>query len=257
MIELIEKLDVFSNVKFFDDTHEYFIDGKKVSKSATKLISNIKIPFDSKKWSAKKAKERGISVDEILAEWAYTAKVSTEKGTVFHSYAENYLANRVFPYPESRILAVPEFKGTDPVKDKYIKLTAMFRKFHSDIQGKMISVKSEYVVGDAELDIAGMIDQIFYNKKSGKLEIWDWKTNKEISASNRYQKYLAPMSHLDECEMNTYSLQLNIYKYLITKHTGLEFGDCFLCWFNENNDSYKVIRCHDFQNEAKLLLEAA
>ena len=255
--DLADKLDVFNRVKYFDGPHEYYIDGVKVSLSATKLISNAKKPFEKDYWAKKKADERGITKAEIIAEWDYKAKVSTEKGTAFHNYVENYLANRVFPYPEAKILSVPEFKGTDPVKDKFDRLTKLFDVFYSDIRGKLVPIKSEFVIGDKELNIAGMIDQIFFNRKEGKLQIWDWKTNKEISTGNRWEHFLAPVSHLEVCELNSYSLQLSIYKYLIEKHTGLEFGDSYLAWFNEENDKYKIIKTHDFRAEAMRLLKVA
>ena len=46
--------------------------------------------------------------------------------------------------------------------------------------GKLIPVRAEVVVGDEDWGVTGMIDQLFYNEKSQKLEIWDWKTNKDI-----------------------------------------------------------------------------
>lgn len=258
MFDLIDRLNVFSNIKYYDEPHEYYIDGVKMGLSATKLISNAKKPFDKKYWSKRKADERGVTPDEILAEWDYKAKVSTEKGTVFHNYAENYLSNRVFPYPEDKIRSVKEFNGDDPVREKFDKLVPMFNRFHERIRGIMIPIKSEFVIGDKDLNIAGMIDQIFYNKKSGLLEIWDWKTNKEITQSNHWgNKFLDPVSHLDECEMNGYSLQLSIYKYIIQKHTGLRFGNSYLAWFNENNPDVVFFKTHDYINEAKLLLKVA
>lgn len=255
MFELIEKLNVFNNVKYFDEPHEYYIDGVKMSLSATKLISNAKKPFEKDYWAKKKADEQGITIEEILALWDYKAKVSTEKGTVFHNYVENYLSNRIFPYPCERIKAVPQFKGEDPVKEKFDKLVVLFDEFFNDIRGRLIPVKSEFVIGDKELNIAGMIDQIFYNKKSGMLEIWDWKTNKEITSSNKWEKFLNPISHLDQCELNAYSLQLSIYKFLIEKHTGLSFGNSYLAWFNEENNKYQIIKTHDFRAEAMKLLK--
>ena len=222
--------------------------------SATKLISNAKKPFDKIYWSKRKADERGITVDEILAEWDYKAKVSTEKGTAFHNYVENYLSNRIFPYPESRIKSVPEFKGEDPVKEKFDVLVPMFHRFYDRMRGMLIPIRSEFVIGDKDLNIAGMIDQIFYNKKSKMLEIWDWKTNKEISSSNKWEKFQSPISHLDQCELNAYSLQLSIYKYIIQKHTGLEFGNSYLAWFFEGNKEVEFIKTHDFDAEARKLL---
>jgi ATP-dependent exoDNAse (exonuclease V) beta subunit len=67
-----------------------------------------------------------------------------------------------------------------------------------------------------------MVDQLFFNEKSGKLEIWDWKTNKKIDKKNRWQQFKEPISHLDVCELNTYSLQLSLYKYIITRNTNIE-----------------------------------
>jgi ATP-dependent exoDNAse (exonuclease V) beta subunit len=114
----------------------------------------------------------------------------------------------------------------------------------------------ELVVGDDEYKIAGMVDCLFYNKKSNKLEIWDYKTNKEIKTSNNFgNKMLQPISHLDECEHNTYSLQLSLYKHIIEKNTNLEIGNCYLIWIHENNDNYKVIKCNDLHAEIKLMIE--
>lgn len=255
MFNLVEKLNVFNNVKYFDEPHEYYINGIKVHLSATKLISNCKEPFKKDYWAKKKADERKISVAEIIAEWDLKAKISTEKGTAFHNYVENYLSNRIFPYPSVRILSVPEFNGQDPIRERFDTLVRMFDVFFGDIQNKLIPIKSEFVIGDVELDVAGMIDQIFYNKKSGMLEIWDWKTNKEIGTSNKWNRFKAPLSHLEECELNSYSLQLSIYKYIIEKHTGIKFGNSYLAWFFEGNSKYEIIKTHDFEREAKLLLK--
>jgi ATP-dependent exoDNAse (exonuclease V) beta subunit len=52
----------------------------------------------------------------------------------------------------------------------------------------------ELVVADDEYGIAGMVDCLFWNKKSEWLEIWDYKTNKEIKTSNNYRnKMLHPI----------------------------------------------------------------
>ena len=42
--------------------------------------------------------------------------------------------------------------------------------------------------------VTGMIDQLFYNEKSQKLEIWDWKTNKAINNSNKWQQFKEPLN---------------------------------------------------------------
>ena len=51
----------------------------------------------------KKADERGITQEEIIKEWKYKADFSCEKGSAFHEYVENFLTNKVFPFPEHKI----------------------------------------------------------------------------------------------------------------------------------------------------------
>ena len=110
------------------------------------------------------------------------------------------------------------------------------------------------MVGDSELGLCGMVDQLFWNEKSGELEIWDWKTNKEIKEKNKWQQFKSPLSHLDVCELNTYSLQLSLYKHIIEKNTNLKLCSSYIVWLNENNDTYKVFKCNDFEKEVKSIL---
>ena len=129
------------------------------------------------------------------------------------------------------------------------------KKFYNDSYGKLIPVRAEVVVGDEELGLCGMIDQLFWNEKSGKLEIWDWKTNKKIDEKNKWQQFKDPIGHLDVCELNTYSLQLATYKYIVEKNTNLDLGDSYIVWINEKNDNYKVFKCHDFREEVLNILK--
>ena len=130
----------------------------------------------------------------------------------------------------------------------------MFNNFYDKSFGKLIPVRAEVVVGDKDWGVTGMIDQLFYNEKSKKLEIWDWKTNKAINTNNKWQQFKEPLGHLDVCELNTYSLQLSLYKHIIEKNTNLKLGKSYIVWLNENNDTYKVFKCHDFEKEVKSIL---
>ena len=251
-MELIRELAKFNNIKYYDKPHKYYIDEKELT-SVTTFIGKFKEKFDEEYWSKKKAKERGITQKEILAEWKNKALTSTEKGTAFHEYAENYLTNRIFPFPQEQIDNVLG-KGND-VKERFDKLVILFEEFYKQSYGRLIPIRAELVVGDKELGICGMVDQLFFNEKSGKLEIWDWKTNKKIDRNNRFQQFKEPVSHLDVCELNTYSLQLSLYKYIITRNTNIDLGDSYIVWFNEKNDKYFPIKCHDYTQEIKIMLK--
>ena len=95
-----------------------------------------------------------------------------------------------------------------------------------------------------------MVDQLYYSNTLKGLVIFDWKTNKKMNYRSKYQNMmLDPISHLEECEFSTYSLQLSLYRYIIEYETNLEIKDCFIVWFNEKNDSYTLIRCADYRKE--------
>jgi len=250
-MNIVKELSVFNKITFYEDKHKYYIDKKELT-SATRFIGKHKPAFDSDYWSQKKADERGISQKEILAEWDYKRDFSCEKGTELHLYAENKLNNKIVPFNHDRVNTL--LGEGNKVYDAFNRLTVLFDQFYKVSFGRLIPVRSELVVGDADLGICGMVDQIFYNEKTGKLNMYDWKTNKEIKESNRWQKFSDPIGHLDVCEMNTYSLQLSLYKYIIEKNTNLEIDECYIVWFFEDNPTFKLYKCHDFTNEIKKML---
>lgn len=248
-MKITKELAKFNHIKFHDKEHKYYLNGVK-TKSVTSVIGEYKHPFDKDYWSQKKADERGITKEEILAEWKYKADFSCEKGSAFHEYAENFLTNKVFPFPEHKITEMlGGIENMLECRTAVNTLIDMFQKFYDDSFGKLIPVRAEVVVGDEEWGVTGMIDQLFFNEKSGKLEIWDWKTNKAIKRKNKWQQFKKPLSHLDVCELNTYSLQLSFYKLIVERNTELELGDSYIVWLNENNETYEVIKCYDFRDE--------
>ena len=214
-MEITRELAKFNHIKFHDKEHKYYLNGKKMS-SVTQLIGKFKQSFDTDYWSEKKAKERGILKEDILKEWKYKADFATQKGSAFHAFAENYLFNKVFPFPEEEMTSVlGSVENMLECREALNHIIKLFKKFYEDSFEKLVPVRAELVVGDEELGLCGMVDQLFWNEKSGMLEIWDWKTNKEIKERNKWQQFKDPISHLDVCELNTYSLQLSTYKYII------------------------------------------
>jgi len=55
-------------------------------------------------------------------------------------------------------------------------------------------------------------------------------------------------------QFSTYSLQLSTYKYIIEHETDLKIKDCYIVWFNEKNDTYKLIKCADYRKEVENML---
>lgn len=244
-------LQVFEKVKFITEDHSYLINNSKAV-SVTSILKKLVKAFDSDYWALVKSKDMGITPEELKSKWEFSAKLSQIKGTVTHSILESKLAGTEFIYPEELIL---NHFGYDPVQDLVQNMLPLIDKFTKDIDGKMVAIASELVVGDFDYMVGGTIDQIFYNHKSGKLEIWDWKTNKQIKTNSRYF-HLPPIDHIADTELDHYSLQLSFYRLILEKNTNLEFGDNYIVWFNENNSDYQIFRTKDYRSEIKTILKS-
>jgi hypothetical protein len=80
-------------------------------------------------------------------------------------------------------------------------------------------------------------------------------TNKEINEFSKFRTRLkAPLNFLHECELETYSIQLNLYKYIIQKNTDIKIGKCFLVHIHEEQEDYNIIECKEYQEIIQLLI---
>jgi ATP-dependent exoDNAse (exonuclease V) beta subunit len=254
--EILERLNRFSNVKFEEKRHIYTI-GDTQLKSTTTLIKEFEPLKDWNEIARRYALKNGESAQYWAELWRQEGVIASEKGTQLHLYAENKLANKVYEFDWLALELIN--KECDLIEldtEKTMnKLKLMFDVFWFQARANLVPVRSEFVVGDEELGIGGMVDQLFWNTKMSELQIWDWKTNKKIATSNKYQRFTGALSHLEECEFNKYSLQLSIYKYIIKKNLGLEVKNCYIGHFNEKNDTYKILKTKDLHKEVELILQ--
>lgn len=227
----------FNHVKYFDDKHKYYIGNKELI-STTTFIGKFKKPFDTNYWATKKAIERGVSKEQILLEWGDIKDTACARGSDLHAYSDNFMHNRVFP--------------TDVPDDLIVQFKDFYKKF---IQNNLV-IRTEYVLADEDLGIAGMIDLFCYNQKKDEFYIADYKTNKKFEFESKFNNYyLEPISHISECEFNTYSLQTSIYRYIIEKNIGVNLGDSIVIWFNQKNKNYEAIKCEYMKKEVEKMFK--
>jgi len=67
--------------------------------------------------------------------------------------------------------------------------------------------------------------------RDNKVYITDYKTNKNFTTKGyvdwrgNSKKLLYPLTHLEDCKLNIYNIQLSLYMYIILKHNPqLKFG---------------------------------
>ena len=293
-MDIIKELSKFNYIKYYDEPHKYYIDGVQTL-SCTGFIHKFENDFEEgilkpDKWAerqghfyeAKSMADRYahkqnfypmeddpygrpdyskpkplnecITEEDVKKKWLYKNHHATYEGSTLHDYIENYLSNKIKPEPKES----PEGLKFEEIDETYKVMRQHFHNFYEDTvaKGKLIPVKSELVVGDRELMLCGMVDQLFWNERHQCLQIWDWKTNTRLNMKNNFgNKMKECLWMLDECEFNTYSLQLTIYKKIIERNTNLKLGSCHLVWFNEENPNYKVINCEDYSEHVDNMFE--
>jgi hypothetical protein len=257
MIDDLKKLKVFDRITVYDDKHSYKIDGQPSAKvSVTGLVNTVKEPFEEDKWATIKAKEMGISPEEMKLLWKKNNQMATYQGSTLHDYIDNFYQNKVKPYNRNLAEAILGPTLHEMMYKNLKVLVKQFMHFYNDTKDYILPVKNEFVVGDLEdTKICGMLDMLVYNTETEKYEIFDFKTNKRFSMASEFEKQLQPpLQHLDECEFNIYSLQLSLYKMFIQKYAKIDIDKLKVVWFSINNENYKIIELNFLEKECLTLL---
>lgn len=203
-----------SILKFTAYNHKYTSDDNKEWMSVTSVISNFKQPFEAdsiavKSSKNKKSKWYGMTPEEIKEAWKAEAKRATDLGTWYHNQRESDLCE--IENMERHGYTVPIFK---PIEKEGIKFSPEQKLKDGVYPEHMVYLKSAGICGQSDL-----VEVV-----NGKVHITDYKTNKEIKTEGYVnwegisQKMSGPLSHLDDCHLNHYALQLSLYMYIILKH---------------------------------------
>lgn len=183
----------------------------------TSIVSKLKEPFDADAQSVKSSKNKrskwyGLSPEEIKAHWNKESQDAVDLGHFYHDQQETELTSFSTIVYQGKELPIfktmwdAEYKVSPPQK-----LTE--------------GVYPEHLVYLKSAGICGQSDKV--TVLNDTVDISDFKTNKEI----RFESYRnwegkakmlnAPVSHLEDCEIVHYGLQLSLYMYMILKHNPL------------------------------------
>ncbi len=262
---MIQLDDKYNRTIYFDDAeHKYTDDQNNIYTSTTTLIHQFEVPFDTKAWARRLAKEgrgqyTGKSEKEIIAQWEKITKDACDKGTAKHDNLETnikihskfYDTIKSFKRNDNVLYTIDDIiknnisgrinieAFTEALNDRYPKIVAIIEWYVE----KGYHLYAEVGVYDPTYLISGMIDLLAI--KDDSFVILDWKTNKdEIKFESGYYKknrhrqltnlwvskkeYLKyPIDNLYNCNGMIYSLQLNTYaKMLIDR--GFKFKGAIL-----------------------------
>lgn len=203
-----------SILKFTHENHKYTSEDNIDWTSVTSFISNFKQPFEADRIAEKcstnkKSKWYGMTPDEIKLAWKAEAKRATDLGTWYHNQREKDLCSINSIERHGAKLSIYK-----PIEENGIKFSPDQRLTDGVYPEHMVYLKSARLCGQSDL-----VEVI-----NGEVFITDYKTNKEIKSEGFTnwegvtQKMQPPVSHLDDCNLMHYALQLSMYMFIILKH---------------------------------------
>lgn len=240
----INKHDRDSHITFDEGPHIYTIDGDSDYLSVTtwnhshfkefnadRIIDRM---MNSKNWV--NSEYYGMSKEEIKNKWNKNRDEAAEAGTKMHYDIECY-------YNNVKV-------NNNSTEFEY------FDKFTKDFPN-LKPYRTEWMVWDADLKLAGSIDMLFINENN-ELEIYDWKRCKNIKKDNKWDKAKTKcISHIQDTNYWHYALQLNTYKAILEKNYDKKISKmCLICLHpNNENNNYLRYELPDLTEEINSLFE--
>jgi hypothetical protein len=215
-----------------EETHTYKVDGIPY-KSVTTLIASWFPKFDAKhalrgmkaspSWES--SKYFGMTDDEIICKWESDGKLAAQLGTDLHYYIEQYLKQ-------------------NPLEGDSVEIQ-QFKQFASETH--LVVHELEWRLFDSTTKITGAIDCACINK-DGTLDLYDWKRCGNMLKTHGFAT-LPELVHIPSSNYWKYTIQLNMYKYLVEKTTSYKVKNMFIVCFHPSNLGYQKYRVTDMYIE--------
>ena len=222
-----------NEIVFDEPTHVYTVKGNSRGWiSVTKLLHAFFPEFNpdqviesmmkSPNWP--QSKYYGMTPAAIKAQWNANGREASGAGTDIHLGIEMVM-NGALDRVEPRIRASPEW--------------AYFESYWKQDSQVWEPWRTEWEVWDEDLKLAGSIDMVYRNKADGTFAVYDWKRAKDMKMNNDYETGLGPCEVLPNCNYSKYSLQLNVYRWMLQRHYGLVINSLCLVVLHPSNESFR------------------
>lgn len=222
---------------FFDEkTHTYTNEAGETYMSVTTLLKTWFKEFNEKEELKKirsdpvKIKQyEGMTDEEIKLQWFTLGLEASTLGTELHGHIENYLKGNT-EYMKERSLIDVEYKY-----------------FLDFIETPLVLKGIEWRVWNDDIKLAGTIDCVSQNK-DGTVDLYDWKRCKSLTKGFGGFCLVPELIHIPYTNFWKYTLQLNLYKWLIEKK-GEKVRSMYIVCFHPNNLGYQKYQVADLDLE--------
>lgn len=218
----------FDGLKFDEESHTYTYDGNKLTSTSQYIKERFSNPFKTYHIANIMYKKANKDCPQCkkrdpfyyIYRWKHISEEAVNAGSRVHNYAE-------FGYP--LFLDPPTCEQEQGVID-----------FFNDLDNKYVVLFLELRMYMKDYLKAGTADGILLNTETNKIIIIDYKTNaKNIHQCYKENRLRGCFSHLYDCDLNKYSIQLNDYHNMMEMVTGLEVEDKWIIHFS-NKDIYSI-----------------
>jgi len=225
----------------------------------------------SKTWATNE-KYKGQTREQIKAGWDLNRDQAAAAGTEMHAAIEMFY-NRAATATATATAtaeitltiedgAAPGTPGLNPDTTEF----GYFLNFVQTFSGMLRAYRTEWTIFHEEARISGSIDMVFENldlctgAPNGTFSIYDWKRCKEITRHNAFNKWAVTpgLEHLPDTNFWHYSLQLNLYKYILQEKYGKRVTDMYLVCLHPDNSNrdYQRIKVADLHSEVSDAMRA-
>lgn len=232
---MTDKMSIKERIE--EKSKEIFVKGKRegcVKLSISEIKDLVKQEFDKqavaqkthdKHFNNENSEYYQMSVEQIIEEWSRRGEISKARGNCVDSYCGLILEGKsekekaIFKLDhESDEIMARKFQGID-------KALEAMKAQGLTFECRELSVGMPIVKDGKTWMISGRFDAIF--SKDKKILIVDWKNNEDIEDKNHWKKLLGPCSHLDDCDMNLFTIQLYMYAYILRHVYGFDNVEIF------------------------------
>lgn len=231
-------------MRLIDETHTYVNEEKPYMNyvSVTTMIHKYCNEFDTEFHAQRVADRRGVTKEEIIAEWQEINDQANIFGTALHEICERYLlANRIYiakDHFEAEVITAFDDLGIVP--------NAASTKPEHIMSWEWYDLPEDGLAGTADV-IEDVGDEYF--------NIWDFKTNKRFDFENKYGQFMKyPVDKLMDCHYNIYSLQLSVYALMYERETGRKLRRMGLLYWHRNEKRFELIPVGYLKRDAEFLL---
>lgn len=266
-LAVINKHERDDRIQFEEASHIYTVDGVRAGwTSCTGFLHNFFGHFDadaviakmmkSPKWF--ESKYFGLTAAQIKKQWADKGTASSEAGTRMHLDIERFY--NAMPAVENCTYSIEDGflgfieDGWTPQEGAEWDYFCDYQVRHATKRG-LVPFRTEWLIFDPEHKVSGSVDMV-YMKPDGTLAIYDWKRIEELKTENGFQSGLGPVSHLPDANYWHYSLQLNVYRYIIEKHYGYKVTELALVVLHPSAASWKVAKLNFMDEEVADMMAA-